>query len=134
MKKQNDPLALFNVLRAKETNNASGGNNQNFGNPNVFKLKQGASYSLRLLWVPPADDFDREYPMINQYVHRIWDENAIGSKDVKVYCRTSQYDLGETKAGFACPMCKVMSETYKEGANGSKSAQELYKKFRKGCN
>ena len=131
MKKQNDPLALFNVLRAKETNNASCGNNQNFGNPNVFKLKQGASYSLRLLWIPPADDFDREYPMINQYVHRIWDENAIGSKDVKVYCRTSQYDLGETKAGFACPMCKVMSETYKEGENGSKSAQELYKKFRR---
>jgi hypothetical protein len=69
--------------------------------------------------------------MINQYVHRIWDENAIGSKDVKVYCRTSQYDLGETKAGFACPICKAMSAAYKEGANGSKSAQELYKKFRR---
>jgi hypothetical protein len=84
-----------------------------------------------LLWLPPADGYDREYPMINQYVHRIWDENAIGSKDVKVYCRTSQYDLGETKAGFACPICKAMSAAYKEGANGSKSAQELYKKFRR---
>lgn len=131
MTSKNDPLALFKALREKEVNKTAGSNGGNFGNPNLFKLKQGASYALRLLWLPPADGCDREYPMINQYVHRIWDENAIGSKDVKVYCRTSQYDLGETKAGFACPICKAMSAAYKEGANGSKSAQELYKKFRR---
>lgn len=131
MTSKNDPLALFKALREKEVNKTAGSNGGNFGNPNLFKLKQGASYALRLLWLPPADGYDREYPMINQYVHRIWDENAIGSKDVKVYCRTSQYDLGETKAGFACPICKAMSAAYKEGSNGSESAQELYRKFRR---
>jgi hypothetical protein len=129
--KKNDPLALFNALREKEVNKSSGISSGSFGNPNLFKLKQGASYALRLLWLPPAEGFNREYPMINQYIHRIWDENAIGSKDVKVYCHTSQYDLGETKAGFACPICKAMSAAYKQGAEGSTSAQELYKKFRR---
>jgi hypothetical protein len=131
--KPESPLSLFEKLRSKEVNNVSAPSG-NFGNPNLFKLKQGASYTFRLLWTPPADGYDREYPMINQYVHRIWDENSIGSHDVKVYCKTSQYDLGETKAGFDCPMCKAMSAAYKEGANGSKSAQELYKKFRRTLN
>lgn len=131
--KPENPLSVFERLRNKEVNVSNPGSG-NFGNPNLFKLKQGNSYALRLLWVPPADGYDREYPMINQYVHRIWDENAIGSKDVKVYCRTSQYDLGESKAGFECPICKAMSNAYKEGANGSKSAQELYRKFRRTLN
>lgn len=131
--KPESPLSLFEKLRSKEVNNVSAPSG-NFGNPNLFKLKQGASYTFRLLWTPPADGYDREYPMITQYVHRIWDENSIGSHDVKVYCKTSQYDLGETKAGFDCPMCKAMSAAYKEGANGSKSAQELYKKFRRTLN
>ena len=131
--KPESPLSLFEKLRSKEVNNVSAPSG-NFGNPNLFKLKQGVSYTFRLLWTPPADGYDREYPMINQYVHRIWDENSIGSHDVKVYCKTSQYDLGETKAGFDCPMCKAMSAAYKEGANGSKSAQELYKKFRRTLN
>ena len=110
--KPESPLSLFEKLRSKEVNNVSAPSG-NFGNPNLFKLKQGASYTFRLLWTPPADGYDREYPMINQYVHRIWDENSIGSHDVKVYCKTSQYDLGETKAGFACPICKAMSAAYK---------------------
>lgn len=131
--KPESPLSLFEKLRSKEVNNVSAPSG-NFGNPNLFKLKQGASYTFRLLWTPAADGYDREYPMINQYVHRIWDENSIGSHDVKVYCKTSQYDLGETKAGFDCPMCRAMSAAYKEGANGSKSAQELYKKFRRTLN
>lgn len=131
--KPESPLSLFEKLRSKEVNNVSTPSG-NFGNPNLFKLKQGVSYTFRLLWTPSADGYDREYPMINQYVHRIWDENSIGSHDVKVYCKTSQYDLGETKAGFDCPMCKAMSAAYKEGANGSKSAQELYKKFRRTLN
>lgn len=130
--KPENPLSVFERLRSKEVNSTN--SNSNFGNQNLFKLKQGMSYSLRLLWLPPAEGYDREYPMINQYVHRIWDENSIGSHDVKVYCKTSQYDLGDTKAGFECPICKSMSNAYKEGANGSKSAQDLYKKFRRTFN
>jgi len=118
-----DPMKLFSVLKERAQSNSSGG----FGNQNILKLKSGNSYTLRLLWLPSDT---REYPMINQYVHRVWDDNAIGSKDVHVICPTSQYD--QDGAGFrSCPICARMSELYKESQNGSASANELYSKFKR---
>lgn len=123
--KYSDPQKLFKDLLMREQTPRSGGN----VNSNIIKLQRGKSYSFRLLWLPSET---REYPMINQYVHRVWDENAIGSKDISVICPTSQYDLGDSKAGFdTCPICSRMSALYKAFSEGSKTAGELYKKFKR---
>lgn len=126
MSSYSDPTKLFSVLQERAKTQAEGSGS--FGNQNILKLEKGQEYKLRLLWLPSED---REYPMINQYVHRIWDNDAIGSKDVTVVCPTSQYD--EDNAGFkSCPICERMSALYNEyKKNGSKSAKELYDKFKR---
>ncbi len=126
MSSYSDPTKLFSVLQERAKTQAEGSGS--FGNQNILKLEKGQEYKLRLLWLPSKD---REYPMINQYVHRIWDNDAIGSKDVTVVCPTSQYD--EDNAGFkSCPICERMSALYNEyKKNGSKSAKELYDKFKR---
>ena len=130
-----DMTKLFDELRKKaesQANGSSSGGTGFYSNPNILKLKQGASYKLRLLWITPPEGMNREYPMINQYVHRFWDENAIGSKNIEVYCKTSQYDEGETRAGWDCPVCKEMSKCYKEySKSGSQSSKEIYDTFRR---
>lgn len=123
-----DPMKLFNQLKEKAQAQSQSGNG-GFGNPNILKLQKGKNYSLRLLWLPSEE---RENPMINQYIHHHWDDNAVGSKDVSVICPTSQYDLGDTRQGFAsCPICSKMSQLYKDSQNGSESAGELYGKFKR---
>lgn len=126
MSSYSDPTKLFSVLQERAKTQAEGSGS--FGNQNILKLEKGQEYKLRLLWLPSED---REYPMINQYVHRIWDNDAIGSKDVTAVCPTSQYD--EDNAGFkSCPICERMSALYNEyKKNGSKSAKELYDKFKR---
>ena len=126
MSNYSDPMKLFNMLKeqAQTSGQFSGGS---FGNQHILKLQKGKKYSLRLLWLPSTE---RQSPMINQYVHRIWDEKAVGSKDVNVVCPTSQYDL-DSKGFSACPICEKMSELYKEAQNGSTSAKELYDKFKR---
>ncbi len=120
-----DPMKLFNLL--KEQAQTSG---QTFGNPNILKLQKGKKYALRLLWLPADSSHDRQFPMINQYVHHIWDDHAIGSKDVNVICPTSQYDM--SNQGFrVCPICDRMSVLYKMATDGSPSADEVYKKFKR---
>jgi len=124
-----NPTMLFDTLKQKEinANNSLG----HFGNPNIFKPKIGTSYVLRLLWLSP-DNTDREYPMINQYVHSFWDDEITnGSKEVTVYCKTSQYDMGETRAAFNdCPICGKSSEFYQDFKNNSSNtSKELYDKF-----
>lgn len=120
-----DPMKLFNLL--KEQAQTSG---QTFGNPNILKLQKGKKYALRLLWLPADSSHDRQFPMINQYVHHIWDDHAIGSKDVNVICPTSQYDM--SNQGFrVCPICDRMSALYKMATDGSPSADEVYKKFKR---
>jgi len=128
-----DPVRLFDGIRNKLNSQSQSSFGGNFANPNLLKLKRESTYKLRILWINAAEGFNREVPMINQYVHRIWDDNAIGSRDVKVYCRTSQYDKGETREGYeTCPICKKMSAVYKEySETGSKSCQEIYSKFRR---
>jgi len=128
-----DMTKLFDEIRKRAESQANGSTGGGFySNPNILKLKQGCSYKLRLLWITPPEGMNREYPMINQYIHRIWDENAIGSKNVEVYCKTSQYDEGETRAGWECPICKEMSKCYKEYSNsGSQSSKEIYDTFRR---
>ena len=130
-----NPKKLFNQIQKKEQENASGQSAGNFGNPLLFKPKVGTTYSIRLLWLSPEEGYDREYPMINSYIRRIWDENATsGSKDIKVICPTSQYMLGETPSAFKkCPICAAASDFYKKGQEGSDSAKELYDKFRRTC-
>ena len=88
---------LFDRLRKKvEAQSSRGGGF--YSNENLLKLKIGEKYRLRLLWIPAPKGINRENPMINQYIHRFWDNNAVGSKNIEVYCKTSQYDEGETKA------------------------------------
>lgn len=131
-----NPKSLFNNIQKREQENAAnGGNSGGFSNPLIFKPKVGTTYAVRLLWLPPAEGYDREYPMINSYIHRIWDENVTsGSKDVRVVCPTSQYMMGETSAAFKkCPICTAASEFYKKGQEGSESAKEMYSKFRRTC-
>lgn len=122
---------LFDRLRKKvEAQSSRGGGF--YSNENLLKLKIGEKYRLRLLWIPAPKGVNRENPMINQYIHRFWDDNAIGSKNIEVYCKTSQYDEGETKAGWDCPICKEMSNVYKEySSTQSKSAKEIYDTFRR---
>lgn len=124
---------VFDRLRKQAEAQMSKGNGGGFySNENLLKLKIGEKYRLRLLWIPAPKGVNRENPMINQYVHRFWDNNAIGSKNIEVYCKTSQYDEGETRAGWDCPVCKEMSNIYKEYSNsGSKSAKEIYDTFRR---
>lgn len=119
-----DPTKLFSVLKQRAQTQSSGG----FGNSNLLKFKKNTAYAFRLLWLPSDVS---EYPMINQYVHRIWDNNAVGSKDVSVICPTSQYD--KDGAGFnECPICSEMSKLYREATNNrSASAKELYSKFKR---
>lgn len=124
---------VFDRLRKQAEAQMSKGSGGGFySNENLLKLKIGEKYRLRLLWIPAPKGVNRENPMINQYVHRFWDNNAIGSKNIEVYCKTSQYDEGETRAGWDCPVCKEMSNIYKEYSNsGSKSAKEIYDTFRR---
>ena len=118
-----NPKQLFSQIQKKEQDNASGsGNNSGFTNPLIFKPKVGSSYAVRLLWLSPDKGCDREYPMINSFIHRVWDDNATtGSKDVKVICPTSQYMMGETSAAFRrCPICEAASaEAIPEAATNS---------------
>ena len=123
---------LFDRLRKKVEAQSSRSGGGFYSNENLLKLKIGEKYRLRLLWVPAPKGVNRENPMINQYIHRFWDNNAIGSKNIEVYCKTSQYDEGETKAGWDCPICKEMSNVYKEySSTQSKSAKEIYDTFRR---
>ena len=129
-----NPKSLFNNIQKREQENAAAASSGSFSNPLVFKPKIGTTYAVRLLWLPPVKGYEREYPMINSYIHRIWDENATGSKDVKVICPTSQYVMGEVPSAFKkCPICAAASEFYKKGQEGSDSAQEMYSKFRRTC-
>lgn len=131
-----NPKSLFNKIQSKEQAIAenSGAAGGGFSNPLIFKPKPGTTYAVRLLWLSPADGSDREYPMINSYIHRVWDENATGSKDNKVVCPTSQYMMGEVPSAFKkCPICAAASDFYKKGQEGSESAKELYSKFRRTC-
>jgi len=103
-----------------------------YSNENVLKLKQNEKYKLRLLWIPAANGYDRDDPTIEQYIHRYWDNNAVGQKGIELYCKTSKYDEGETKAGFDCPVCKRMNKIYKEYTEtNSKSLKEIYDTFKR---
>lgn len=130
-----NPKSLFDKIQQKEQANAAHTGNSGFGNPLLWKPKVGTTYAIRLLWFNPEEGYDREYPMINSYIHRCWDENsASGNKEHKVICPTSQYMMGETSAAFKkCPICAAMSDFYKQGQEGSESAKEIYNKFRRTC-
>lgn len=127
---------VFAKLRETEQSRATSNSNGFNSNPLIFKPKVGTSCTLRLLWLPTSEDCDREYPMINSFVHSFWDDNATsGNKMHSVACLTSQYLLGETKAGFAkCPICSELSKLYKEyQESGSESAKSLYDTFKRKC-
>ena len=127
---------VFDKLRKTEQSRATSNSSGGFNNPLIFKPKVGTSCTLRLLWLPADENSDREYPMINSYVHTYWDDNSTsGNKMHTVTCLTSQYLLGETKAGFAkCPVCSELSKLYKEyQESGSESAKSLYDTFKRKC-
>jgi hypothetical protein len=124
--------SVFSKLQATVQAAANGSGNFSNINSMILKPKINASYSLRLLWLQPYGTCTREYPMINQYIHHYWDDTATSGKDKVVYCPTSQYIKGETKAGFeSCPICTECSKLYKASQEGSTSAGKLYKTFRR---
>lgn len=130
-----NPRKLFDQIQAKAQSQANSAGQGSFGNPLLFKPKVGTTYAVRLLWLQPEKGYDREWPMINSYIHRIWDDNITsGSKEAKVICPTSQYVMGDTSAAFKrCPICEAASDFYKKGQEGSSSAKELYNKIRRTC-
>lgn len=126
-------MGIFDKLQQREQQRASEGNGGSFGNKNILKLQRGSKYQLRLLYLPPLN-CDRMYPMINSYSHSFWDDNATGNKMKIVACPTSQYLEGDR--GFAnCAICNCASAYYKEASEThSKTASELYKKFKRNFN
>lgn len=130
-----NPRSIFEDIqkKLKESTTTGEGSNNSFKNEHVFKPTKAGTMTVRLLWLPPADGIKRDFPMINSYVHRYYDPNAIGRKYVKVTCPTSQYMDGESMTGFGhCSICNAVSKFYKEGAD-SPSAKELYNTFRRAC-
>lgn len=124
-------MGIFDKLQQREQQRASEGGN--FGNKHLLKLQKGSKYQLRLLYLPPLN-CERMYPMINSYSHSFWDDNASGNKMQVVACPTSQYLDGD--GGFSnCAICACASKYYSEfKENGSKTAEELYKKFKRNFN
>lgn len=126
-----DTESLFSKLQKRQEMQSA--NTGTFSSdPYLLKLKPGNNYSLRLLWLPPYGTCKREYPMINQYVHKYWDDDAPnGEKNNIVYCPTSQYIKDETKAGFdSCPICAECSKLYKQHS-ASESANRMYNLFKR---
>lgn len=124
-------MGIFDKLQQREQQRANEGGN--FGNKHILKLQRGNKYQLRLLYLPPLN-CDRQYPMINNYSHSFWDDNASGNKMQVVTCPTSQYLDGDR--GFnECEICKCASEFYSDyKKNGTKVSEELYKKFKRNFN
>jgi len=104
---------------------------RSFGNEYLLKLKPGNTYTFRLLWLPPADGCNREYPMINQYIHRHWDNSATSKRLSQVYCPTSQYLMGDgANAWNACPICQKCGNFYKQyEKENSQSAYDMWKAY-----
>ena len=130
-----NPKSIFADIqqKLKENANLSGALSGGFKAEHIFKPTKAGTMTVRLLWLPPADGVKRDFPMINSYVHRFYDPNAIGRKYVKITCPTSQHMDGETPTGFGnCCICKAVSNFYKEGTD-SPSARELYNTFRRAC-
>lgn len=130
-----NPKSIFNDIqkKLKESSTLSGALSGNFKSENIFKPTKAGTITVRLLWLPPADDVKRDFPMINSYVHRFYNPNATGKKYVKVTCTTSQYMDGETPTGFRnCCICDAVSKFYNQ-SNESASARELYNTFHRAC-
>lgn len=130
-----NPKSIFDDIqkKLKENANLSGALSGNFKSENIFKPTKAGTITVRLLWLPPADDVKRDFPMINSYVHRFYNPNATGKKYVKVTCTTSQYMDGETPTGFRnCCICDAVSKFYNQ-SNESASARELYNTFHRAC-
>lgn len=90
-----------------------------------LKLNIGSTYHLRLLFLPTKT---RELPFIEQQVHRYY--NKATREYARVVCPTSTHLMAS--AGFdACPVCKVMGDIWKRSQNGDKTAENLYKTFRR---
>lgn len=128
-----NPKSIFEDIQKKLKENANGAAAPtSVRNENVFKPTKAGTMTVRLLWLPPADDVKRDFPMINTYVHRFYNASAAKKYD-KVICPTSQHMDGENATGFRnCCICDAVSKFYKESAN-SPSAKELYQTFHRAC-
>lgn len=128
-----NPKSLFSQIQKKEQEAATNsGVGQQFTDEYLLKPTKVGTLTVRLLWLPPIKGVERDYPMINSYVHEFWD--STNKKFGRVICPTSQYMEGETINGFkSCPICSEMSKFYKKGQEGSESAKQMYKNFRRTC-
>jgi hypothetical protein len=130
-----NPKSIFADIqkKLKESSNLSGVLSGNFKSENIFKPTKAGTITVRLLWLPPAEDVKRDFPMINTYVHRFYDATATVRKYAKVICPTSQHMDGENAQGFRnCCICDAVSKFYKDSAN-SPSAREMYNTFHRAC-
>lgn len=129
-----NPRSIFEDIqkKLKENNGSLSGATNSFKNENVFKPTKAGTMTVRLLWLPEAAGVKRDFPMINTYVHRFYNANAVKKYD-KVICPTSQHMDGENPNGFRnCCICNAVSKFYKE-SNDSPSARELYQTFHRAC-
>jgi len=125
-KTNSNPMSLIDQIRKREQANQAASTFPT--NENIIKLKAGNNYAFRLLWLPPVDDkCNRLYPMISQYVHRIYQK---GVGEAKVYCPTSPYLKGDTPEGYKCPICREVFDLYKESTT-SPSAKQIVDTFRR---
>ncbi len=125
-KTNSSPMSLIDQIRKREQANQAASTFPT--NENIIKLKAGNNYAFRLLWLPPIDDkCNRLYPMISQYVHRIYQK---GVGESKVYCPTSPYLKGDTPEGYKCPICREVFDLYKESTT-SPSAKQIVDTFRR---
>jgi len=130
-----NPKSIFNDIQKKLKENAANATNAPSAPraENIFKPTKAGTMTVRLLWLTPPEGMKRDFPMINAYVHRFYDPNAVGRKYNKVTCTTSQYMDGENATGFRnCCICEAVSKFYKDSA-GSPSAKELYNTFHRAC-
>jgi hypothetical protein len=125
---------LFDEVKADEVKQATEKNTSStytkFSEDDRFiQFKAGNTYQFRLLY-HVEDPTKRKRPFIAKYDHTFWDEDAEYDKLKKITCPTSEYILNNN--GFSkCPVCKATRKFYKDKEDGSATAEELYKQFRR---
>lgn len=126
--------SLFQEVQSEEVTRAAEKNSSTsyvkFSEDERFiQFKAGNTFTFRLLYYV-EDPIKRKRPFIERYNHGYWDDNAEFNKLKEVTCPTSEYLMANN--GFnKCPVCKATRKFYKDGKDGSQTADELYSQFRR---
>lgn len=94
------------------------------------QMKAGNVYRMRLLYYTD-ENLKRTEPFIEQYNHVYWDE--VSREFGKIICPSSEYVHGVN--GFQmCPVCRNNNKLWKDSKNGSETAKQLYRQFKRKLN